>query len=65
LDRIKSNFVTIKSHTDKEEGSIMWLLEVSVPLTAEEGDQVFINLIPGRLENPDLESGSVGNELYD
>jgi len=43
----------------------MWLLEVLVPLTAEEGDQVFKNLMPGRLESPDWESGSVENELYD
>ena len=42
-----------------------WLLEVLIQLSAEEGDQVFNNLMPGRLESPDWESGSMENELYD
>ena len=42
-----------------------WSLEVSIQLSAEEGDQVFNNLMPGRLESPDWERGSVENESYD
>jgi len=42
-----------------------WFLEVSIQLSAEEGDQVFDNLMPGRSESLDWESGSVKNELYD
>ena len=49
----------------QEEGSMNWSLEVSIQLSAEEGDQVFNNLMPGRLESPDWESRSVENELYD
>jgi len=41
-----------------------WSLEVSIQLSAEEGDQVFNNLMPGRLESPGWESGGVENEPY-
>jgi len=49
----------------QEEGSMNWSLEMSIQLSAEEGDQVFNNLMPGRSESPDWESGSVENESND
>ena len=49
----------------QEEGSMNWSLEVSIQLSAEEGDQVFDNLMPGRSESPDWESRSIENESYD
>ena len=49
----------------QEEGLMNWSLEVSIQLSAEEGDQVFDNLMPGRSESPVWERGSVENESYD
>ena len=49
----------------QEEGSMNWSLEVLIQLSAEEGDQVFNNLMPGRSESLDWESGSIKNESYE
>ena len=52
------------AHLVQEEGLMNWSLEVSIQLSAEEGDQVFNNLMPGRSESPVWESGEIENEPY-
>ena len=48
----------------QEEGLMNWSLEVLIQLSAEEGEQVFDNLMPGRSESPGWENEGVENELY-